>query len=543
MCKKSRLEVNYADLGYLYCDLKPFEMKKLLIGLCMLAFAGTASAQNQPPVLEQLFTNVDPNAGILHVTYSVSDPENDLLEIQLQFSSDGGRSYSLNLPATGDLGFPVTPGNDKKVDVDINALTGLNGNYRVRLIVLDQKPFDVAALVGLVDSNRMRSDLYFIEGIRHRTGGAAHLQAVRDSIQNHFYALELHTEEQNFTFPNANGYNYIGTLPGTVHADTVVIIDAHYDTVVNSPGADDNGSGVAGVLEAARILSRFPSDKSLRFIGFDLEESGLIGSTQYVANFLPADEHAAGVLNFEMIGYFSQAPNSQTLPAGFNILFPDAYNAVAAQQFRGNFITNVGNAKSAALVDLFDQSAATYVPNLRVASLKAPGNSEVAPDLRRSDHTPFWQAGISALMITDGANFRNACYHTAKDSAEDKLTFSFMADVLRATIATAAQMAGSQHGDWATAPFNALVTTNSVPSDPCNMQVRREGNRLAIHFEHCNDEQARLELFNTQGQLLIQSTIYASADTQWISLPPLTAGTYLVHMRTRSATQTITLTY
>ena len=296
-------------------------------------------------------------------------------------------------------------------------------------------------------------------------------------------------------------------------------------------------------MEAARLLSRFPADKSLRFIGFDLEESGLIGSTQYVANFLPADEHIAGVLNFEMIGYFSQAPNSQTLPAGFNLLFPDAYNAVAAQQFRGNFITNVGNAKSAALVDLFDQSAATYVPNLRVVSLKAPGNSEVAPDLRRSDHTPFWQAGISALMITDGANFRNACYHTAKDTAEDKLTFSFMADVLRATIATAAQMAGSKHGDWATAPFSALVPTNTVPSNPCSMQVRREGNRLAVRFEHCPIEQAQLELYNTQGQMLFQSSVQTNTDIQWVNLPLLASGTYLVQIRSRSGTQTARFNY
>ena len=95
-----------------------------------------------------------------------------------------------------------------------------------------------------------------------------------------------------------------------------------------APGADDNGTAIAGMLEAMRILSGFSFRNSLRFIGFDLEEPGLKGSIRYVSSSIPDYEEIGGVLNMEMIGYTCEEPNCQTVPFGFNLLFPEAYDSL-----------------------------------------------------------------------------------------------------------------------------------------------------------------------------------------------------------------------
>lgn len=124
-------------------------------------------------------------------------------------------------------------------------------------------------------------------------------------------------------------------------------MDAHYDGVLNAPAADDNGSGVAGMLEALRILANYNFEHSLNFIGFDFEESGLIGSQRYVQNGIKSFEDIQGVLNFEMIGYYTDSVYTQTTPAGFDSLFPQAYQSLQLDSFRGNTLIACGNTTSA----------------------------------------------------------------------------------------------------------------------------------------------------------------------------------------------------
>ena len=122
--------------------------------------------------------------------------------------------------------------------------------------------------------------------------------------------------------------------------DSVLILGGHYDGVNISPAADDNGSAVLGVLEAAKILSQYNFKRSVRFLGFDLEELGLLGSKAYTTNGIYGYEKIKAMIDFEMIGFFSNRNNSQTFPNGFNLLFPSQYNQVAADNNRGNFINN-----------------------------------------------------------------------------------------------------------------------------------------------------------------------------------------------------------
>ena len=510
-------------------------MKKTISLLLAGHLALALQAQNEPPVI-QTFT-VTPNWQnlTLQIQYEVADAENDQLEVQVQFSHNGGKDYSItgSVPVSGDIGFPVQPGL-RSIQCDITALANLPAEFSARLIVDDKQSFDLQSLVDQVDSNRIRADLEYLEGVRHRTAGLAQLKNAQDTIRNLFLAQGLIYEEQAVPFGNYTGKNLIGNLPGTAFAEKVVINDAHYDTVSNAPGADDNGSGTTGFMEAARILSPYPFKKTLRFIGFDLEESGLVGSTRYVSQGIPAGETIEGVFNHEMIGYWSDEPNSQTLPQGFSLVFPAAAATVAANDYRGDFITNVGNTNSQPLALLFSTAAQQYVPDLKVLTLDVPGNGQIAPDLRRSDHTPFWEAGKQALMLTDGANFRNECYHTPGDTLNEKLNFTFLSNVVKATIAAMAQLAEIQHGDWAIATFANNVSTSTV-GQLCDLfayQQDGQSGAFNLRIQGCAVSEITITLLDMKGSIVLEDS-YPVLDNELLTIhtPSMAPGVYVLKVR------------
>jgi hypothetical protein len=499
---------------------------------CFLLVANTLLGQNQVPIISGLTASVDWPSNSLTLTFEVADAENDALEINVEFSDDGGKTYALTpqIPVAGDVGFPIEPGG-RSITCDISSIANVAAAFTVRVVADDKQVFDVQQLVNEVDSNRLRADLEFVEGIRHRTTGLSHLNAVRDSLKNCFQNAGLHYEEQTFTFANFTGRNLIGSASGTAEAQKVIIVDAHYDTVSNAPGADDNGSGTVGVLEIARLLSRYPTKKTIRFIGFDLEEAGLQGSTRYAASGIPASEQIEGVFNFEMIGYWSDEPNTQVMPTGFNVLFPAAYDSVEAHQFRGDFITNVGNTASQSLALLFNNSAQQYVPGLRVIPVIVPGNGFMVPDLRRSDHAPFWDSNRKALMLTDGAEFRNECYHTPGDTLDEKLNFTFMSNVVKATLASIAQLAEIQHADWEITSFQGSVATHAPT--PCEtievQQIPDQHAGMVLRVSGCSPAAATFELFDAKGTRVFQQLLQLPTQGQMkINTPHLPTGIYIL---------------
>ncbi len=516
-------------------------MKKIFATLCLLLLISFAvPAQNQAPVITNLSATPDWANLSLEVTYDVADNENDPLEITLQFSDNGGKTYTLSsqIPATGDIGFPIQPGTHT-INCDLSAIFNIAAPFSLRLVADDKQTFDIQSLVNEVDSNRLRANLEFLEGIRHRTTGAAHLNATRDSIKNLFLNAGLQYEEQAVPFGNYTGKNLIGNLPGTSLTQKVIINDAHYDSVSNAPGADDNGSGTVGFMEAVRILSPYPSKKTLRFIGFDLEESGLVGSIKYVSAGIPTGDQIEGVFNYEMIGYWSDEPNSQILPQGFPFLFPTASAEVAANEYRGDFITNVGNAASQPLTLLFSNAAQQYVPDLKVITLDVPGDGSIAPDLQRSDHAPFWSSGKKALMLTDGANFRNECYHTPGDTLNAKLNFTFMSNVVKATIAAMAQLAEIQHGDWATATFqsNVGVTSHRLLCDISAYQEPSQQDGFMLDVRGCIVPEVLLELYDMKGVLVLQQdAMLPDSGLYPVLTPKLPTGVYVLKISHPSGT-------
>jgi hypothetical protein len=430
----------------------------------ILFFSDYPENEDSKPSISNVQITVIQSIQAVKITYDLFDAESDPMKVTLRISNDSGKTYLYPCDSlSGDFGYPVYSGIQKEIYWYYTS-PPVESLLKAKVIADDLHPVLIQRIVNQVDSIKLLENLQFITGIRHRTAGPQHLQEVKDSIYSRFVRYGLQTSIQNFDYNGYNAQNFMGRLPGTTCEDTTYIVDGHFETVSNSPGADDNGTAVAAFLEIARILSGYSFRNTIKFIGFDLEEVGLVGSIRYVTEGIPQYEKIAGVFNFEMIGYYCDEPNCQSIPSGFCSLFPEVCDSIAAQQYKGNFITNVANVFSSPLRFKFDSCANLYVPQLRVLSLSTPGNGELTPDLRRSDHTPFWVAGYQALMITDGANYRNYNYHTPGDTI-GTLNIQFMTNVVKASLATVAGLAGIENSSYAVSRMFTIVGSGLVSTE------------------------------------------------------------------------------
>lgn len=200
-----------------------------------------------------------------------------------------------------------------------------------------------------------------------------------------------------------------------------LLIGAHYDAVLGSPGADDNATGVAALLLLAEVLSSNLS-RPVRLVAFDLEEYGLAGSQAYAAELRQQNQKLRLMISLEMLGYCSDQPNSQHYPTGLRYFYPH----------RGNFIALIGNL--ATLPDLIRLSRSIRNSGQACEWLPAGQRGQIVPDTRRSDHASFWDQGYAAIMVTDTANLRNPHYHRRSDRIET-LDLDFFTRVCRGLVA------------------------------------------------------------------------------------------------------------
>jgi len=204
--------------------------------------------------------------------------------------------------------------------------------------------------------------------------------------------------------------NIIVTLEGTSHREESVIIGAHYDSVYGTPGADDNASAVAVLLELCHTLKDYRPQRTLKMIFFVLEEppsfmTPAMGSFVYAQQARDRGENIHGMISLEMVGYFNEAEGSQAFPVpGLQWIFPD----------RGNFIGVVGNVHSRELTLAVAESlkAGSTLPVEHLVALP------FIPGIGLSDHGSFWKMGFRAVMVTDTAFYRNPNYHSSKDTIE-----------------------------------------------------------------------------------------------------------------------------
>jgi Zn-dependent M28 family amino/carboxypeptidase len=212
----------------------------------------------------------------------------------------------------------------------------------------------------------------------------------------------------------------------------IVVVGAHYDAFGPFPGADDNASGVAGLIELGRLLGRTPPPRPVQLVAYSLEEPPYfrtenMGSAVHAAALQRAGTRVRAMLSLEMIGYFSDAPDSQEYPLRvLHLFYPD----------RGNFIAVVGRFGETGLVRSIKRamSGATTLP---VRSITAPA---ALAGVDFSDHLNYWERGMAAVMVTDTAFFRNRSYHTKDDIAE-RLDYERMAKVVAGVFAAVQALA------------------------------------------------------------------------------------------------------
>lgn len=211
--------------------------------------------------------------------------------------------------------------------------------------------------------------------------------------------------------------NIIVEIKGKALPDEIVLVSAHFDAVPKSPGADDDASGVAGLVELARVLKDQPLDRTVRFVLFTFEEVGLAGSAEYVRRWRdeakpggPREkEKIVAMLSLELLGYYSDKEGSQKSP------FPPI-KGVFEPSTVGDNIVLVTTSAHQPLTKRIESAMVAAAPGVKV--FRADFAPVPLPDLMRSDHAPFLLAGIPAVMVTDTANFRNPNYHKPTDTIE-----------------------------------------------------------------------------------------------------------------------------
>lgn len=215
--------------------------------------------------------------------------------------------------------------------------------------------------------------------------------------------------------------NIFVEIKGRKTPEKILVIGAHYDTVTGTPGADDNASGIAGLLELARLLADESFDKTIQFVAFTLEEPPFfytknMGSYLYAQSLYEKNKEIEGMICLESIGYFADRPESQFFPLSFfRWIYPN----------RGNFIAFVSDFQSKGFLNRV-KSGFRKGTDLPVESVST---FSIIPGIDFSDHRSFWKFGYNALMVTDTAFYRNPNYHTLGDVPET-LDFQRMAKVV-----------------------------------------------------------------------------------------------------------------
>jgi hypothetical protein len=238
------------------------------------------------------------------------------------------------------------------------------------------------------------------------------LNAAADFIENSFSRAGLHPRRDSYELRGQACHNIEAEISGTRRE--IVLIGAHYDSVFSSPGANDNGSGVAAMLALARRFAGRKTERTLRFVAFVNEEppyflSGEMGSLVYARRCKERGDKISAMISLETIGYFSDAPNSQVYPSrALGAFYPKV----------GNFIGFVSNVHSRTLLR---RVIALFREHAKIPS-EGAALPWFIPGVSWSDQWSFWRNGYLGIMVTDTAPFRYPYYHSANDTP-DKLDY------------------------------------------------------------------------------------------------------------------------
>lgn len=305
--------------------------------------------------------------------------------------------------------------------------------------VLTVRPNNANAAPDLAE--RMRQHVRAVASEEHNTGTPVQLERAAVYIETALTRAGYRPSRQEYTAGGQRVRNIevaVSKVAAGKRPDRIFIVGAHYDSAPGAPGANDNGSGTAAVLELARLLKTMQprAGTEVRFVFFVNEEPPYfmgadMGSMRHAAEMKRQGHNIEGALVLETMGYYTDAPNSQKLPPGLEGRYPST----------GNFIAFVGTLESSALVR---EALAAFR-----ASSDFPAHGLAAPahttGVTLSDHSSYNRHGYPALMITDTAFMRYPYYHTAQDTP-DKLDYASMARVVTGLSKTILALAGAAQG-------------------------------------------------------------------------------------------------
>lgn len=275
-----------------------------------------------------------------------------------------------------------------------------------------------------VNTGRLENDVAILSSIQPPRNYQNHTSLIIAAgyIQKELELLGMYVEQQVYTVEGNDYQNLICSFGPTDGPRWIV--GAHYDVFGNSPGADDNASGVAGLLELARMLKHHNPDLQTRIdlVAYTLEEPPFfrtewMGSYKHAQYLKEKEVEIRGMVSLEMIGYFSDEENSQQYPLGaMKILYPAAgnYISLVGRFGDGSFIRETKRKMEQAMwIDVRSIAAPTWVEGIDF-----------------SDHLNYWEFGYNAIMITNTGYFRNQNYHEISDTPET-LDYIRMAEVIR----------------------------------------------------------------------------------------------------------------
>jgi Zn-dependent M28 family amino/carboxypeptidase len=281
--------------------------------------------------------------------------------------------------------------------------------------------------------SRLRADVEMLAttiGERH-IWRAQSLQPAADHIRSSLFAAGYDPRTESYDVYRIRVDNIEAVRPGSSLAREIVVVGAHYDSVAGSPGANDNATGIAAVLELARRFAGVATSRTIHFVAFVNEEppffqTSQMGSVVYANAARARGDDIVAMLSLETLGYYSDEAGSQIYPVELGEGFPD----------RGNFIGMVSNLESAQLLERVRSAFAARTP-FPVEAAPAPAG---LPGVGWSDQWSFWQAGYPGVMITDTAPFRYPWYHQAGDTPDkiDFQKFAIVVDGIEAAVAALA---------------------------------------------------------------------------------------------------------